>query len=307
MKSDNIPKFTIVILALVGFGSLSWLGLNLMTQNTQIQQFQKANNLLAQKKYTEAIAIYDELLEIEVGQKHLVWINRGYALAGLDRYQQMWKSCNNATTIDSQFALGWNCQAEALYYQQKYPAALKALEKAIAINPTEIIFLLNKSRVLDDLQQYQKVIATSKKAIELGEQSSSLSILDQQNLGLAYQQQGRALLQTKAYQSAIKAFNRALEYAPDNLNAQQGLGVAFYELAQHEKSIKVFEQILKREDLTLEQQALSWLYKGINLCQNKQGTIVQNRFAAKQAFQKVLQLTKEAEVITMAQAGCGIR
>ena len=309
VKSYNPLKIFQVVCLLLCLGGLGWLGFNLMTQNTQIRQFKTANRLLSKQKYAKAIAIYDRLLSTEAAQNHLLWINRGYAYSGLKQYQEMRESCAKATKLNYQAAVGWNCQGEALYYLDRDRAALAALEQAIAINPKEITFWLNKSRVLSNLQQHTQAIAASKEAIKLGQKLSPQNRAVKTNLAIAYNRQGQALLKIGQDRAALKAFESSLEYSPQYLSPQQGKGIVLYQLQQYSQAIETFEQILQREDLTAEQQAVSWLYLGINLCQNTdKGNIPsKNIAAARQAFERVLELTEKAELRTIARAGCGIR
>ena len=64
----------------------------------------------------------------------------------------------------------------------------------------------------------------------------------------------------------------------------------------------MFTGILQRNDLTQEQQAISWLYKGISLC-----GVANMLPKASQAFEQVVKLTTNPQALAIAKAGCGIR
>ena len=293
-----VPKIPLVIL----LGSSIWLGFNLVTGYIQIQQFKQANQLLAKKNYQQAVTAYDQLLQTNLTKSDLVWINRGYALGGLKKYELMLQSCSSATLIEPQSALGWNCQGEALYRLERYQAALRAFEQATETNPQEATFWLNKSKSLSKLKEYQAANLANERAIKLIEQQAgSNQAHNGSNLALAYNQKGQSLLQQDRYQQALDAFEQSLKYDPDYLSAQQGKGIALYESRNHKQAVEVFATILGRDDLSKPQKAMNWLYKGIILCHSPELSL------ANQAFQQVLALNSDRQINAIAKAGCGIR
>lgn len=300
MKQKNSSGFVKIITLLLCISGVTWLGFNLINKYLQIQQFKQANYLLAQNKYDSAITAYDKLLQTNVRQRHLLWTNRGYALSGLNQYNDMLQSCSAATLIKPQAALAWNCQGEALYYLGKYEAALKAFERATVINSQEVTFWLNKSRALYNLQQYRPALAASEQGIKFLERSTTKNQTYQRDFAIALNQKGQSLLQTNQYQQALTAFNQSLNNSPDYLSAQQGQGITLYKLGNHNQAIAAFDKILERDDLTKEQRAMSLLYKGISLCNAKKNV------AAEEAFKEVLQLSTDRHFQKLAKAGCGI-
>lgn len=292
-----------LLLCLGGFG---WLGFNLIAKNSEIQQLEEANNLLAQEEYASAISAYDQLLTKEVGQvksseKYRLWINRGYAFFGLNKYPEMLESCSKATSVRADAAWGWNCQGEALYHLNQYKAALRAFKQAAIVDGQEMTFWLNQSLILAKLGRYEAAVEISDKAIAFQDNSRPKNAADQSNFAIAFDQKGQSLLKINRHRAALEAFEQALKYAPDYLPAQQGQGIAQYELGQYSQAIVIFKQILQSDDLSPEQQAISWLYQGISQCQNNEMR------AAKQALEQVLRLTSDPQAQKIAQAGCGIR
>jgi tetratricopeptide (TPR) repeat protein len=295
------PKIPLVIL----LGSSIWLGFNSVIKYIQIQQFQKANQLLTKKNYQQAVTAYEQLLQTNLAKSDRVWINRGYALGGLKKYEAMLQSCSSATLIEPQSALGWNCQGETLYHLERYQAALRAFEQATETNPQEATFWLNKSKSLSKLKEYQAANIASEQAIKLIEQQAgSNQANNHSNLALAYNQKGQSLLQEDQYQQALAAFEQSLKYNPDYLSAQQGKGIALYESGSYKQAAEVFANILTKDDLSElsePQKAMNWLYKGISLCHTPELS------AADQAFQQVLVLNSDRQVNAIAKAGCGIK
>jgi tetratricopeptide (TPR) repeat protein len=299
----KFPRLLTSIIFLLGIGGMIAFGLNLVVkylQTQQILQTQQANSLLAQKKYALAINAYDRLLEKNAVQPYILWTNRGTALLGLHQYQSALQSCSQATALQSKVDLAWNCRGEALYYLGKYDEAFAALKQAIAINPQNAIFWLNQNQVLFDLAQHEQAIAASKSAIALL-QSQPPTPNKNHHLAIALRLQGQSFLELKQNQRALTSFDQSLTYQANHLAALQGRGVALYRLGHYSEAIQTFEQILRRDNLTPQQQAINRLYQGISFCQTPQAS------ASTEAFKQVLQLTKNLQLRKIAQAGCGIR
>ena len=300
-RRERVVKFLPLILL---SASLLWLGSNLLAKYRQINQFHQANQLWQTKNYQQAVAAYDRLLQSQASNRpHQLWINRGYALAGLKQYHAMLHSCSAATAIKPNAPLGWNCQGEALYYLGQYESAVAAFDKALALNPQEAIFWLNKSESLFKLQRYQAVYNASQQTTQLLERKlkNNNNQINQSNLTLAYNQMGEVLLIRQQHQQALAAFEQALVYAPNYLAAQQGKGIALYKLGRSQPATAMFKTVLQRKDLSQAQQAMAWLYQGMNYCNSDQFT------AAQKAFKRALTLTRDRQSRAIAQAGCGIR
>lgn len=303
MKSNFSRLCKLIIFCLFISGG-TVLGLDLITKHRQLQKIQKiqqGNQLLEQKKYAEAIAAYDLLLQTNTVQSHLIWINRGYAWSGLNQYDQMLQSCTTATIVMPQAPQGWNCRGEAFYYLGQAKSALKAFNQAIALDEHNPTFWLNQSRALTDLQQYQQAIAASAKAVKLLVKFQPVNDAVRRNLAIAFNQQGQNRLAIGQNQQALDKFNRSLEYSPHYLAAQSGKGIALYRLGYYPQAAHVFTEILQLDNLTPEQKAINWLYQGISLCEASQVA------EAAQAFAEVLTLTNNSEMRAIALAGCGIR
>lgn len=299
---SKLTKKAIIIAGLILVSSLVGLGFNLVAKYLQLQQLKQANQLLRQKNYQSAIAAYDKLLQTNIGQREHLWLNRGYAWSRLQNYDEMLQSCSAATIVDSQADLGWNCQGEALYHLGQYEAALQAFEQASSINPRESTYLLNESRSLFKLQHYDRAFLASDQAIKFLEQESAdKPKKTRRDLAIAFNQKGQILLRKGQFQQALSAFDQSIKNSATYLSARQGKAIALYKLGHHNQAVAAFERILQRYDLTNNQEAMIWLYRGICLCDAEKST------EADRAFKQVLQLSTNSQHHKLAQAGCGIR
>ncbi|MGD1921723.1 MAG: tetratricopeptide repeat protein [Pleurocapsa sp.] len=260
MNQQNSSRLVKIITLLVCTSGVAWFSFSLLSKYQQIQQFKQADNLLSKEEYDLAITAYDRLLAANVDRGHLIWINRGYAFLGLNQYQQMLQSCSTATLIEPDAALAWNCQGKALYYLGQHQKALEAFKQAITRNSKEATFWLNKARVLSELQEYKKAIADSEQAIKLIKQSNVKDKSMSNSLAIALNQKGQNLLKIEQYRKSLAAFEQSLKNSPDYLSAQQGKGIALYELGKYDQAISIFAEILQRKNLTKEQKAMSLLY-----------------------------------------------
>ena len=299
MKSNFLQLAKVVVLvALIG-GAIK-LGLSLIARHERIQQIQEANRLLGRQQYSAAISAYNRLLQAEIDKPHLLWINRGYAWSGLKDYRQMLQSCSMATKIEPQAAFAWNCHGEALYHLKQYDAARQAFERAISLN-SQSVFWLNQSKVLERLQQEEQASAANERAIELLSKLPPASSAERRNLAIALERKGQNLLEARQNRAALDAFQQSLKHSANYRLAMQGKAIALYQLGEYQEAISVWEQVLSQKDLTPEQKALGWLYRGINLCQ------IQNIPAAREAFRQALQLAIHPQARKIAEAGCGIQ
>jgi tetratricopeptide (TPR) repeat protein len=301
---DRPPqRITAKILPLLVAASLTLVGFGVASKVTEQQQMQKAHRLLVSKNFSSALASYDSLLAKNSNRDRL-WIDRGYALAGLKRYDAMLQSCISATLIAPKSDLAWNCRGEALYRLQRYQDGIEAFDRATNLQENEPVFWLNKSEAFYQLKQYRDATLASTKAIELLElkrgQNKSLPN-NGSNLPIAYNQQGKTLLKQELYREALLAYQKSLVYSSNYLAAQQGMGIALGKLGKHKKAEEVFDRILQRPDLSEAQQAITWLYRGMNFCSARQLS------DAHLAFDRVLKLNPKPEIAAIAITECGLR
>ena len=295
-SSDKVVPVVLSLLAVLLSGTaLYWFGNQLLRTINQKQLITKGNLHLEKRNYSEALGIYNRALRVDEDIA-TVWINRGYALKGLKKYELMLQSCTSATVIKPESELAWNCRGEASYYLEKYQETVAALDRAIALNPKNPVVWINYAQALHKLEQYPASEIAIERGINLLQQNSQGNSV---SLPVAYNEQGKSLLKQHKYSQALQAFARSLAYAPNYLSAQQGKALALAKLGQTHEATRIFARVLVRDDLSPEQQAITWLYKGINFCSMKQPT------RANGAFEKALQLaTDYNQAVKTAQEDC---
>lgn len=291
------PRNLFLLLALIGL--LTVLINNIAKEIAVRASFDKGNKLLQQKSFEQAIAEYNRLLNID-SNYFQAWTNRGYALAGLQKYEEMRQSCSTATIIEPKAVYAWNCQGEALHNLKREEEALVAFDRAIALNPQDGIFLINKSESLQALGKNDQSFTVIKDAIQVLEQMEARQgkQIVQGEFAIALTFLGNGYRKKEQYQAAVDNYNRALGYSPSYFPAQIGKGIVLNRINRHQQAREEFEQILDNPQLTEAKQAQTWFYLGKTLCASGQN------FEGIAAFEEAIKLRSDYEAAETAQQKC---
>ncbi|BAZ45587.1 hypothetical protein NIES4102_26130 [Chondrocystis sp. NIES-4102] len=271
LSSSNLlrPKNILLVLALISL--LSVFFNNLAKRIAVRTAFEQGNQLLKQKSYNQALAKYDRLLKID-SNYFQAWTNQGYALAGLERYEEMRQSCYTASIIEPTAVYAWNCQGEALHNLKREREAIIAFDRAIALDPNDAIFLINKSESLRSLGKNEEALKVIEKAIQVLEKQEAIVGKPQvsNELAIALTFLGNGYRNKQQYQAAINTYNRALEYSPNYFAAQIGKGIVLTQIQRYPEAQAAFKLILNNSNLPKAKQAQTWFYLGKTLCQAQQ-------------------------------------
>ena len=271
---DRFANLKNIALILISLGLLSIIINTVAKQRAVKIAFQKGNQLLKQKSFSEALARYDRLLEID-SNYFQAWTNRGYALAGLKKYEAMRESCAAATIIKPTAVYAWNCQGEALHNLQRSSEAIVAFDRAIALDRNNPIFLINKSESLKDLGRHEESLKAIETAVGILEQIEAVSgtenISSEFAVALAFL--GNGYRREERYQDALNAYTRALGYSNSYFPAQIGKGITLNQAGLYREAQAEFESILDNDNLNKAQQAQTWFYLGKTLCQSRQNAL----------------------------------
>ena len=290
-------KNLLLLLALLG---LLLVFINNLTRRIKVRTaFKKGNEHLKDKSFEKAIAEYNTLLNID-SNYFQAWTNRGYALAGLEQYNEMRESCSTATIIDPTAVYAWNCQGEALHNLQREEEAILAFDKAIALNKNDPIFLINKSESLKSIGNNEQSLVTIEKAIQILERVEAIKgkaavsgefAVALTFLGHGYRQKGQ-------YESALNNYERALEYSPKYFSAQIGRGIVLNQIQRYQEAQEEFERILTDRQLSEARKAQVWFYLGQTLCNSQQNS------ASVAAFERAIQLRPNYQAAQQAKQQC---
>jgi tetratricopeptide (TPR) repeat protein len=288
-----------LLLFLTLIGLLSIFSNNIFKRITVKTTFEQGNELLKQKFYNEAVEKYNKLLNID-SNYFQAWTNRGYALAGLQKYEEMRESCSTASIINPAAVYAWNCQGEALHNLQRDKEAISAFDKAIALNQTDPIFLINKSESLGVLGKNRESLESVQQAIKILEgieaTDGAKNIAGEFAVALTFL--GNSYRQQEKFAEAIASYERAINYAPTYFPARVGKGITLSSLKRGQEAASEFRNILQDAQLTISQQAQTWFYLGKSLCQGKPHA------DAVDAFDRAIELKSDYEVARIARQQC---
>ncbi|MBE9047161.1 tetratricopeptide repeat protein [Pleurocapsales cyanobacterium LEGE 10410] len=296
---DSFWQLKNILLLLASMGLL-WVLFNNIGKRIVVRlAFDRGNELLQKKSFEQAIAEYNRLLNID-SNYYQAWTNRGYALAQLQRYQEMRQSCSTATIIKPKAVDAWNCQGEALHNLQREDEAIVAFDRAIALEQTEPIFLINKSESLRALGKNEESLTVIKEAIRLLEEAEAIegqaSVSGELAVALTFL--GNRYRRKEQYELAVDTYNRALEYSSNYFPARINLGVVLSQGERYQAAQDVFENILDSNDLTPAQQGQTWFYLGKTLCKSQQTG------AGIAALEQAMKLQPDYEIAAQARKQC---
>ena len=261
--------------------------------------FNQGNQHLKQQSFEAAIDQYNTLLKID-SNYFQAWTNRGYALAGLEQYSEMRESCATATIIEPTAVYAWNCLGEALHNLDRSAEAIDAFDKAIALDKSEPIFLINKSESLKAIGQNEASLVTIERAIQVlgqveaikgkaavsGEFAVALTIL------------GNGYRQREQLESALNQYNLALQYSAQYFPARIGKGIVLNRMKRYQEAQAEFESILTNKQLTDAKKAQAWFYLGKTLCSARQIS------AGVAAFERAMEFKSDYQAAQQAKQQC---
>jgi serine/threonine protein kinase len=191
-----------------------FLGPRILAAIQAINYYNQGNQFIKEDKYEEAIAAFDNALEIKPNFAE-AWTNRGFALGKTQRFLEKFASCAQATRVQPDFAEAWNCRGLARFDLQQYESALEEYNRAIAVEPKFQLAWFNKGQVLLQLGKNEEAIAATQRVIAL-----------KPDFALAWTQMCRALYQ-------LQRFGEARDYCQESLRIQPG----------HQPTIQLLKQV----------------------------------------------------------------
>ena len=111
----------------------------------------KAVKLSKEKKYAEAIACYDKVIELDPRSK-AAWFNKALVSSHLDKHEEALTCYEEAIRIDPTYARSWCNKGVTCIRLKKIPEAITCFEEAVRLDPTDEIAKRNITKAL----QWQK-------------------------------------------------------------------------------------------------------------------------------------------------------
>jgi tetratricopeptide (TPR) repeat protein len=187
-----------------------------------------------------------------------------------------------AVPIDPAHFNAWNLLGSAYYTKGEYTLSAEAYGKAVALKPDAGDAQRNLGLALVELKETEKAEAALKKAYDLKGDAEAAYFLSRlyyvekrydealdyvvksikkngANAG-AYNLKGAVLNQLDRPLDAVGSFQAGLVLAPDDVNLQVNLGIAYLNAKEPAKALTVFEAVLpKIEQAVLKTQVESYI------------------------------------------------
>jgi tetratricopeptide (TPR) repeat protein len=187
-------------------------------------------------RFDEALAAHDRALVVDptYAQAHN---GRGNALDSLGRLDEALEAYDRAIAIDPNFAVAHSNRGNALRSVGRLDEALEAYDRAIAIDPNFAVAHFNRGSALKSLGRFEDALKAYDRAVALGlrEALNSLAWL----LATAPDPKVRDAPR------AVEAARKAVEFAPEDGNPWNTLGVALCRAGSWGDALAAFERSMK--------------------------------------------------------------
>ncbi len=152
--------------------------------------------------------------------------------------------------------LGLVCFHQALFKQ-----ALKHLNMAVSLKPTETEYVLNLSIVLNELGLYMEAKKTYLQAVNL--KQSSYQQNWQKNISVKHLQVARSYFENKHFSQSLKEYSKVLHFDSSNNEAKKAMAICLRRLGKCKEATKLLEHFVVKEPLFLNAklQLAQWYFE----------------------------------------------
>jgi serine/threonine protein kinase/Tfp pilus assembly protein PilF len=193
----------------------------------------KADKLRESQKYTEALAVYNQALQLDPKLKSARW-GQCYGLNVMQRYEEALKSCEQALSLDPNYVEALSSRGYAFNALKQYQEALKSYEQALKIKPDYFEAWVNQAATLYNLQRYDEALAAYNKVLEF-----------KPNYPEAWNNKGTALTALKKEQAALEAYDKAIQLKPDYPEAWNNRGVLLETMQRSQDALTSYEKAIQ--------------------------------------------------------------
>jgi len=184
-------------------------------------------------KYEEAIASFDRALQIKP-DLHEACYNRGVALGELGKYEEAIASYDRVLQFKPDYHEAWYNRGIALGNLGRYEEAIASYDRALQIKPDDHQAWYNRGIAVFNLGRYEEAIASYDRALQIKPDDHQ-----------AWNNRGIALNDLGRYEEAIASYDRALQIKPDYHQAWNNRGIALGNLGRYEEAIASYDRALQ--------------------------------------------------------------
>lgn len=185
----------------------------------------KADDLVAQERFIEAIDLYNEALAIDP-YSSATWNRLGIAEMNVGRYPDATAAFKRALELDPYYSAAWRNRGDALIAQEKYKAAIDAYDRALAINANDLYALLQKGVCLQMMGRPDQAMEAYHDVVRLAEREVRRNPNEAKYDATLWTNKGDALTKLGRYQEAVEAYQNAIGINPKYERAIRGITYA---------------------------------------------------------------------------------
>ncbi|ACT93970.1 tetratricopeptide repeat protein [Dyadobacter fermentans] len=198
-----------------------------------------ANTHLSKHEYQTAFNLFDRVIKKD--STYLpAYLGRAVAYYGQKKYDlalRDFKKGEKALNEDNKFFADlFVTKAFSEYYLKQTSQAQEDFQKAIKLDPARYEALAGLSGIMIDSKRYSEAGQYLARALQY-----------EQGYDLMWSNYGNLLLHFDMYKKGYQVFKKAVSLNPSNVNAQNGWGIALLENDQLDKSMAVFDSLVREK------------------------------------------------------------
>ncbi len=265
-KSFLTKRLIAVILFYIPINNINVQASNFLYERDE--NYKKAESLVEQEKYEEALNYYDKLIDVW-SDYHTLHISRCRVYEKMQNYKRAIKCYNKIIKIFPKQHSVYIFQGVALGIDDQNLEALKALNKSIKLEDYYLAHFY-KGKILAKLDRYKDSIIEFDKTISL----------DPDNYE-AYFEKATVLNYLQRYNESLEALDKSILLNPDNNFSYLVKGYVYQNLNNYDKATQMFDKVISMN------RSLSYLAcdaKGYNFIKTK------NYATALEMFNKAIEI-----------------
>lgn len=190
---------------------------------------ERGNELVKQKKWTEAIFRYTRAIEC-FPKDATFYCNRAHCFLQLKKWAEAETDCTTALQIDCQYEKAYYRRALALKERNQFHEAHEDLKKVLEFDPSNF-------RVKSQISRLEQYIVNQETSAEVSSAVKTEIPKDKKQLSNMKKEKGNAFVRKKDWKSAIECYTEACALDPEDASFYLNRALCFLKTAEPKKAI----------------------------------------------------------------------
>lgn len=182
----------------------------------------RADDLVAQERYTEAIDLYNEAVALDP-YSSTIWNRLGVAEMKAGRYPDAVVAFQRALDLDPFYAKAWRNKGDALQAQGEFLASNEAYDRALAINSNDLHAILQKGINLQKMGKSGQAMEAYNEVVRLADRELRRNPNEAQYDATLWANKGEALVRLGRFEEALISYQTAVQINPKYERALSGV------------------------------------------------------------------------------------